>query len=78
MASGAGNLEPQDCYSASALMQLGGREMGHSDPHNMHTDGGIADLNAATGTDQNALSDPANGGGIGIAWPLNIFGMQGS
>lgn len=77
----AGNLEPQDCYSASALMQLGGREMG----------GGSGDGGGGGGAEMAQMGGGVMGGvmggvqqqqggvmgdsgsGTGGAWPLNIF-----
>lgn len=66
----AGNLEPQDCYSASALMQLGGRDL-------TATDVG-AEMTQLAGA-QTGLMQAGSGemggaaaGGAG-AWPLNIF-----
>ena len=73
----AGNLEPQDCYSASALMQLGGREMG----------GGSGDGGGGGGAEMAQMGGGVMGGGqqqqsgmmgdastgTGGAWPLNVF-----
>ena len=69
----AGNLEPQDCYSASALMQLGGREMGGGSGDG----GGGAEMAQMGGgvmggvQQQQGMGD--SGAGTGGAWPLNIF-----
>lgn len=76
----AGNLEPQDRYSASALMQLGGRDL------SVVTD---AVSSAAPMADMTGVSasgavisqghvDTGNMGGAtmgnaGMTWPLNIF-----
>jgi hypothetical protein len=81
----AGTLEPQDCYSASALMQLGGRELGEGQvaPNSQAS----AALNAMTINSQNGVGHPVNmeqnvgniGGPLGsqvsggVTWPLNIF-----
>lgn len=71
----AGNLEPQDCYSASALMQLGGREMAGST-----TDGGGGSEMAQMGGGVGVSGQQQQGGMMGDtgtatggAWPLNIF-----
>jgi hypothetical protein len=78
MAGNTGHLEPQDCYSASALMQLGGREMGNGSVDNQQGSANIVGLNVGTGAEHNHLGGPDTGG-IGVEWPLNIFGMgQGS
>src|SRR6202035_3376963 len=62
----AGNLESQDRYSASALMQLGGRDLSVPD-----TPAPLADLTGGPG------GGVMGGGEVhptgGIAWPLNIF-----
>lgn len=70
----AGNLEPQDCYSASALMQLGGREMGGGSGDG----GGGAEMSqmggGVMGGQQQQGGVMGDGGsGTGGAWPLNIF-----
>lgn len=67
----AGNLEPQDRYSASALMQLGGRDLSVSD-----TAAPLADMTGASGSGVMGGSESSIGGvhpSGGIAWPLNIF-----
>jgi len=64
----AGNLEPQDCYSASALMQLGGRDLGHAEA-GAQTSSAIADMAVS---EQGHLGGQVTGG-MGAAWPLNIF-----
>jgi hypothetical protein len=68
----AGNLEPQDRYSASALMQLGGREL--SVPDAVGTSAPMADMgssNTVMGQDSNSMGAVHPSGGV--AWPLNIF-----
>ncbi|OBT65035.1 hypothetical protein VE03_05256 [Pseudogymnoascus sp. 23342-1-I1] len=72
----AGNLEPQDCYSASALMQLGGREMGGGSGDG----GGGAEMAQMGGGVMGGQQQQQQGGvmgdggsGTGGAWPLNIF-----
>jgi hypothetical protein len=78
MTGNTGQLEPQDCYSANALMQLGGRDMGSGTVDNAQTAAGIVDLNVPAGADHSHLGGSVNGG-LGVEWPLNIFGMgQGS
>jgi len=69
----AGNLEPQDCYSASALMQLGGRDLAGQD---------APELAALQQGHQQVLVHGQGGemGGVaagvaGVAWPLNIFDL---
>ena len=83
----AGNLEPQDCYSVSALMQLGGRELGDGSNANANgnTNGGLgqtstslAEMNAGqtVGMDHNVAhhgEQVSGSGGMGVTWPLNIF-----
>ncbi len=67
----AGNLEPQDRYSASALMQLGGRDLSGPD-----TAAPLADMAGGPGSGVMGGGDGAIGGvhpSGGIAWPLNIF-----
>jgi hypothetical protein len=65
----AGNLEPQECYSASALMQLGGRDLG--------VDGnGVSNVDMSSQTAVMPISGHIGGetmGGGGVTWPLNIF-----
>lgn len=69
----AGNLEPQDCYSASALMQLGGRDLAGQD---------APELAALQQGQQQVLVHGQGGemggvaaGAVAAAWPLNIFDM---
>lgn len=78
----AGNLEPQDCFSASALVQLGGRVLAESNGNGQGS--GMGDMTTAQavnidhGTTQ---MGPQVNGGMGPAWPLNILfdmGQQGS
>ena len=69
----AGNLEPQDCYSASALMQLGGRDLNSSEA-------GAAGAQQAPVADMGAASNAAVGVADGsqqqpMPWPLMIFGI---
>lgn len=73
-----GNLEPQDCYSANALMQLGGREIGNGNPENTTTSASMTDMSASAGLEHGHLPSSANGG-MTAEWPLNIFSVgQGS
>lgn len=72
----AGNLEPQDCYSASALMQLGGRDLGNNENGNQ-PGSSITDMAVSQPTvmpDHGHVS-VSNGGNVGATWPLNIFDM---
>jgi hypothetical protein len=64
-------LEPQEqLYSASALMQLGGRDLGNSDVAQTSTS--MAELTASAGLlDHSHLGQPANG--LSVQWPMNIF-----
>jgi hypothetical protein len=65
----AGNLEPQDCYSANALMQLGGRDLAEaSSGGNLHT----GDAQTSVGVGQLDHGHMAASGMAGT-WPLNIF-----
>ena len=57
------NLSSQDCYSANALMQLGGRDLENAD--NTQADNSIADL--TTGN----LSQSGNG--LSAHWPMNFL-----
>lgn len=69
----AGNLEPQDRYSASALMQLGGRDLSVPD-----TAGPLADMTSGSGSGVMGGGEGSIGSAhpsSGIAWPLNIFDM---
>jgi hypothetical protein len=73
----AGNLEPQDCYSASALMQLGGREgNGNGNIPQPGTSLGEMTSSQAVTMEQNVghLGGQMTGG-IGMSWPLNIFDL---
>lgn len=68
----AGNLEPQDRYSASALMQLGGRDL--SVPDAVGTTTPLADIGSGStvmAQDSSSMGSVHPSGGI--AWPLNIF-----
>jgi Fungal specific transcription factor domain len=65
-----GNLEPQDRYSASALMQLGGRDLGVPDVAGSSSS--ITDLGTQTSMAQDASTNMSSAS-PGIAWPLNIF-----
>ena len=67
----AGNLEPQDCYSANALMQLGGRELGDG---SSGVNGQGADAQAGVGVGVGHL-DHSHMASVGMSgtWPLNIF-----
>lgn len=71
----AGNLEPQDCYSANALMSLGGRDLGPGEGNGNGTSASMTDLTTQQAnmmaTDAGHLGG-ATSGGIG-QWPLNIF-----
>ncbi|OBT72162.1 hypothetical protein VF21_08764 [Pseudogymnoascus sp. 05NY08] len=76
----AGNLEPQDCYSASALMQLGGREMGGGGSGDGGGGGGGAEMAHMGGgvmggaqQQQGGMMGDSGGATTGGAWPLNIF-----
>jgi hypothetical protein len=69
----AGNLEPQDCYSANALMQLGGRELadGISSGSTQTVEaqaggGGVGQL-------EHTVGHLGASAGMGGTWPLNIF-----
>lgn len=72
----AGHLEPQDRYSASALMQLGGREMANASPgtHEVGTSARmqVNDLHAAVDMDQAGFVGGEHAG-MGMTWPLNVF-----
>ena len=73
----AGSLEPQDCYSASALMQLGGRDLGNGDGA-QQTSG---EMTMAAGATAGVLDHAQVAGQMtGGTWPLNIFdiGQHGS
>jgi len=74
MAGNTGHLEPQDCYSANALMQLGGRDMGNESVDNSQVTASMVGMNVGAGTEHNPLGGPVNGG-LSVEWPLNIFGM---
>lgn len=82
-----GHLEPQDCYSASALMQLGGRDLNqtHSEPPAVNPAVQEMPGVASMGQESNGLNVASGlgnnmNGGVGVAWPLNVFdiGQQGS
>jgi len=67
----AGNLEPQDRYSASALMQLGGRDLGVQD-----SAAPLADMTGSHGSSVMSGGESSMGSvhpSSGVAWPLNIF-----
>lgn len=66
----AGNLEPQDCYSANALMQLGGRDLVEGSSGGA---GQQVDAQAGVGVGQLDHSHMAASVGMGGTWPLNIF-----
>jgi hypothetical protein len=68
----AGNLEPQDCYSANALMQLGARELPDgTSGANVQTGDAQAGVGVGVGQlDHGHLSVSV---GMGGTWPLNIF-----
>lgn len=70
----AGNLEPQDCYSASALMQLGGRDLGTNE-NGAQTSAPMSDMAVAQSNGMPDQSQMAghNSGNMGAAWPLNMF-----
>jgi hypothetical protein len=83
----AGNLEPQDRYSASALMQLGGRDLGLTDGGSAAPLADMGSSQAGVGVlagDGNGLGGGIGNGGLGngvhanpgIAWPLNIFDIN--
>lgn len=65
-------LEPQEqLYSASALMQLGGRDLNNGDTAQTNTS--IAELTASTtGLLDHSHLGPANSG-LPVQWPMNIF-----
>lgn len=65
--TGAGNLEPQDCYSATALMQLGGRDL--SD-----VSGGNVNTVAVNGQPDVGQLDSSQLGAVGMQWPI-LFDM---
>ncbi|KAI9648203.1 hypothetical protein NHQ30_002835 [Ciborinia camelliae] len=66
-----GNLEPQECYSASALMQLGGRDMSSGDTTQLNTSMGEVQ-NGSVG-EQGHLGGQVSGAIPGATWPLNLF-----
>lgn len=72
----AGNLEPQDCFSASALVQLGGRVLAESNG-STGQGSGMGDMNSHTPgvvNVEHAVSHlGAQANGMAPAWPLNIF-----
>jgi hypothetical protein len=66
-------LEPQEqLYSASALMQLGGRDLSHGDAAQTNTS--LAELTASSAglLDHSHLGQA--GTGLHVQWPMNIFG----
>lgn len=66
------SLDSQDCYSANALMQLGGRDLGNGD--GSQTNASIAELTAnATGLDHSQLSQVPPDHGMPVQWPMNLF-----
>ncbi|PQE31486.1 hypothetical protein CJF32_00008079 [Rutstroemia sp. NJR-2017a WRK4] len=65
----ARNLEPQDCYSASALMQLGGRNV--SNGESSQPNPAMNDMSNGVAAEQPHLGGPI--AGMGATWPLNIF-----
>ena len=77
----AGSLEPQDCYSASALMQLGGGGRELPEGNTQTNNGAMTDMAsgqqvAVNSIDQNVshLGEQVNAGLVaGVTWPLNIF-----
>lgn len=74
----AGNLEPQDCYSASALMQLGGRDGGQSnDISTTQTNvlGGDLSNGNLTGVMNSHIGSQTTSA-LGVTWPLNIFDIS--
>ncbi|KAF8865237.1 hypothetical protein BDZ45DRAFT_580482 [Acephala macrosclerotiorum] len=74
----AGNLEPQDCFSASALVQLGGRVLAQTNG-NSGQRSSMGDMNTnQVGVNMehgiSGMSAQANGGmATANQWPLNIF-----
>lgn len=72
----AGSLEPQDAYSASALMQLGGRDLNVADVSSAP----MADMTGAQASLMAADGSNMGGGSMVPSWPLNIFdiGQPGS
>ncbi|RDL32971.1 Uncharacterized protein BP5553_08410 [Venustampulla echinocandica] len=67
----AGSLEPQDCYSASALMQLGGNTQGDAPPSSSALRSDI-NTNAPSVIDHGQLGGHIPGD-MSSHWPLNIF-----
>jgi len=71
----AGNLEPQDCFSASALVQLGGRGIAESNG-SAGQGSNMGEMNHQVGVNMEHGSTQLGAhvtGGMGTAWPLNIF-----
>lgn len=68
----AGQLEPQDCYSASALMQLGGRDLADGSVAANGTAqtsmGDVNNMQANVEMDQAQLAGQINNG-MSMAWP---------
>ncbi|KAF5872090.1 putative transcription factor cys6 protein [Botrytis fragariae] len=74
-----GNLEPQECYSASALMQLGGRDMSNGDTTQLNTS--MGDVQSGGVGEPGHLGGQVSGAIAGApTWPLNLFdiGVNGS
>lgn len=73
----AGNLEPQDCYSASALIQLGGggRDMSNVNGDATQLNGVMGDVQNGGGgvVEQGHLGGQVEGATAGATWPLNLF-----
>lgn len=82
----ANNLEPQDCYSASALMQLGGRDIDNGPtqvgaahgavttaPMSTITEAHAAAMAVAHMHSQDAHAHTLAAAAHGITWPLNVF-----
>ena len=65
------SLEPQEqLYSASALMQLGGRDLGNGDAAQTSTS--MSELTASAGLlDHSHLAQPSSS--LPVQWPMNIF-----
>jgi hypothetical protein len=62
------NLDSQDCYSANALMQLGGRDLGNGGSAQANMS--IAELTANVAVLDDSHLPAAN---IPVQWPMNIF-----
>jgi hypothetical protein len=72
-AMAGGNLEPQDRYSATALMQLGGRDL--TVPDAVSTTAPMADMTGAQAAVMGQDAASLTHANTGITWPLNIFDM---